>query len=190
MKRKFAALALTLATMIAATPMSVFAESQTVDVSETDSFAVSASASVTEQELADLGLNLIVSFPTEIALSLNEDKEFVGSDKIYAYGILDPGNILSVTIDYDSTAYGKVMYRSVGSLSGGMEAEDNYRANVTTSLSKTSFTASETQENYLKRENGEEMSGYSTLSVTIANLLPSEGKGVYFTNVPLKLEIM
>ncbi|MCI7322013.1 MAG: hypothetical protein MR508_01720 [Lachnospiraceae bacterium] len=84
MKRKFAALALTLATMIAAAPMSVFAESQTVDVSETDSFAVSASASVTDQELADLGLNLIVSFPTEIALSLNEDKEFVGSDQIYA----------------------------------------------------------------------------------------------------------
>lgn len=188
MKKGLAALSLALATLIT-TPMSTLAASQIVDVSETDSFSVAASASVTDQELADLGLNLIVSFPTEITLSLNEEKEFVGSGEIYAYGILDADKTLSLTLDCDSETYGKVMYRSAESLGGGTEAEDNYHANVTTELSKSGFTASETQENYFYRENGEAMSVYSTLSVTIANLLPSKGKGVYFTNAPLKLEI-
>lgn len=63
MKRRLAVLILTLATIISARPVGALAAGQTVDVSATDNFSVSASANVTEQEMADLGFNVIVSFP-------------------------------------------------------------------------------------------------------------------------------
>lgn len=189
MKRRLAVLTLTLATFISARPVGALAAVQNVDVSATDNFSVSASANVTEQEMADLGFNVIVSFPVEIALSLNDYRVFTGTDKIFAYGILDSDKSLSVTVDNENAAYGTVRYRASHSSESSVTAEDNYRADVTASLTKTSFTAAETKENFLKQKNGEEMTSDSTLSVSIADLLPAEGKGIYYTNIPVKLEI-
>ena len=103
MKRRLAVLTLTLATFISARPVGALAAVQNVDVSATDNFSVSASANVTEQEMADLGFNVIVSFPVEIALSLNDYRVFTGTDKIFAYGMnnLDEHADEAMETDFD-----------------------------------------------------------------------------------------
>ena len=103
MKRRLAVLTLTLATFISARPVGALAAVQNVDVSATDNFSVSASANVTEQEMADLGFNVIVSFPVEIALSLNDYRVFTGTDKIFAYGMnnLDEHANEAMETDFD-----------------------------------------------------------------------------------------
>lgn len=103
MKRRLAVLTLTLATFISARPVGALAAVQNVDVSATDNFSVSASANVTEQEMADLGFNVIVSFPVEIDLSLNDYRVFTGTDKIFAYGMnnLDEHADEAMETDFD-----------------------------------------------------------------------------------------
>lgn len=188
MKKNLAATFVTLTTLMASMPMTAFAAAQTVNPAEQDSFEVMASASVTDADLAELGLNVIVSFPAEIALSLDENKAFSGSDKIYAYGIMDTDSSLSVTIDTSNAAYGKVKYRKTASDTGTQSAT-NFFSTVAENLSKESFTATETKDNYLAQRDGGSMTAYSTLEVSIQNLIPTFGTGMYYTNVPLKMEI-
>ena len=188
MKKKFTAALLTLAALLASVPTTVFAANQTVSPAAQDSFAVVASASVTQENLADLGLNVVVSFPAELALTLDGTKAFSGSEKIYAYGIMDTGKTLSVTIDTTNEAYGKVKYHPTGSDTSS-DSGTNFFSTVEESLSKESFTATETKDNYLAQMEGSEMSNFSQLSVSIKNLIPTMGSGVYYTNVPLKIAV-
>ena len=76
MKKKFTAALLTLVTLLASVPTTVFAANQTVSPDDQDSFAVVASASVTQENLWDMGMNVVVSFPTERALTLDWMKAF------------------------------------------------------------------------------------------------------------------
>lgn len=188
MKKKLVATLLTLSAMMASMPMTAFASTQTVDPAENDSFEVVASATVTNEDLAELGLNVIVSFPTEISLSLDENKAFSGSDVIYAYGIMDSDSILSVTIDNANEAYGKVKYRADSS-DTGVESATNFFSTVAETLSKESFSAEETKDNYLAQMEGSDITNFSALDVSIQNLIPTSGTGIYYTNVPLKIEI-
>ena len=188
MKKKFTAALLTLAALLASVPTTVFAANQTVSPADQDSFAVVASASVTQENLSDLGLNVVVSFPTELALTLDGMKAFSGSEKIYAYGIMDTGKTLSVSIDTTNEAYGKVKYHPTGSDTSS-DSGTNFFSTVEESLSKESFTATETKDNYLAQMEGSEMSNFSLLSVSIKNLIPTMGSGVYYTNVPLKIAV-
>lgn len=189
MKKKFAAALLTLAALLASVPTTtVFAENQTVSPADQDSFAVVASASVTQENLSDLGLNVVVSFPTELALTLDGTKAFSGSEKIYAYGIMDTGKTLSISIDTTNEAYGKVKYHPTGSDTSS-DSGTNFFSTVEESLSKESFTATETKDNYLAQMEGNDMSSFSQLSVSIKNLIPTMGSGVYYTNVPLKIAV-
>lgn len=188
MKKKFTAALLTLAALLASVPTTVFAENQTVSPADQDSFAVVASASVTQENLADLGLNVVVSFPAELALTLDGTKAFSGTDKIYAYGIMDTGKTLSVSIDTTNEEYGKVKYHPAGSDTSS-DSGTNFFSTVEESLSKESFTATETKDNYLAQMEGSEMSNFSLLSVSIKNLIPTMGSGVYYTNVPLKIAV-
>lgn len=203
MMKKIAAVLLTLTAFCAAVPANVFAADQTVAVGDGGSSCeVTASATVTDQDLEDLGLNVVVSFPTEVALALDKGtKSFKGSGSIYAYGIMDSGKNLTVAIDSANAAYGKVKYRA----SAGAQvlaSSNNFFASVTEKLVKVSnstpgterldkavFSASETLQSYLEKAGSGEISTYAKLDVEIGSLIPTSGKGIYFTNVPFKIAI-
>ena len=203
MMKKIAAVLLTLTAFCAALPSNVFAADQTVTVGDGGSSCeVTASATVTDQDLEDLGLNVVVSFPTEVALALDKGtKSFKGSDSIYAYGIMDSGKSLTVAIDPANAAYGKVKYR--GSAGAQVSApSNNFFASVTEKLVKVSnstpgteqvdevaFSAPETLQNYLDKSGNDEISTYARLDVELGGLIPASGKGIYFTNVPFKIAI-
>ena len=188
LKNKWTAVLLIMAAFMTALPVNTFASEQVVDPTENDSFEIVASATVTDDDLTELGLNVVVSFPVEVALSLDEDKAFSGSGNIYAYGIMDNGSTLSVTIDSTNAAYGKVKYRADANAEGG-DSATNFFATVEETLSKESFSAEETLNNYLAQKEGNDMSNFSALAVSIKNLLPTSGTGIYYTNVPLKIAI-
>lgn len=188
LKKKLTAMLLTVAAFMTALPMNVFASEQVVDPAENDSFEIVASATVTDDDLAELGLNVVVSFPVEVALSLDEDKAFSGAGTVYAYGIMDTGSTLSVSIDSTNAAYGKVKYRANAGAQG-TDSTTNFFATVTETLSKESFSAEETLNNYLAQKEGNDMPNFSSLAISINNLLPTSGTGIYYTNVPLKIVI-
>lgn len=202
MMKKIAAVLLSLTAFCAALPSNAFAADQTVTVGDGGSSCeVTASATVTDQDLEDLGLNVVVSFPTEVALSLDKGtKSFKGSGNIYACGVMDSGKSLTVAVDPANAAYGKVKYRA----SAGAQVSspsNNFFASVTEKLVKVSnstsgaqldeaaFSASETLQNYLDKAGGDEISTYARLDVELGGLIPASGKGIYFTNVPFKIAI-
>lgn len=201
MKKRIITALLALTTMFVSVPMPALAADQTVTPAD-GGCEVTASAAVTDRELEELGLNVVVSFPAEINLALDSGtKTFDGTGDIYAYGILDSGKSLTVAIDADNEAYGQVKYRpNAGAEASG--SADNFYAAVTEKMVKTSgsvqgeaqldeigFSAAETLQNYIDRAGGSDVSTYATLSVSIGNLIPTSGKGIYFTNVPFKIAI-
>lgn len=188
MKKNLLAALLTVSALVGSMPVTAFASTQTVDPAEQDSFEVVASATVTHEDLAELGLNVVVSFPTEINLSLDDNKAFSGSDVIYAFGIMDTDTNLSVTIDEANDAYGKVKYRADAD-SAGVDSATNFFATVEETLSKGSFSAAETLENFLAQRDSQDMEHFSKLDVSIQNLIPTSGTGMYYTNVPLKIAV-
>lgn len=201
MRKAIAALACLMA-LCAANPMGALAADQTVGpVDGEGACEVAASATVTDQDLEDLGLSVVVSLPTEVTLTLDAaSKAFKGSGSIYAYGVMDSGRELAVAIDAGNAAYGKVKYR-VGAGEPTSDPTDNFHASVTEKLAKVtnsveaersveaSFTASETLECYMDRTKDRAITTYARLYVDIGGLIPASGKGTYFTNVPIKISI-
>lgn len=188
LKEKLLTVLVAMAAFMTALPVNAFASEQVVDPAENDSFEVVASATVTDADLTELGLNVVVSFPVEVALTLDEDKAFSGAGTVYAYGIMDDGSTLSITIDETDAAYGKVKYRA-DAQSEGIDSAANFFAEVTETLSKDSFSAAETLSNYLAKREVTNIPAVSSLAVSIKNLIPTSGTGIYYTNVPLKIEI-
>lgn len=188
MKKRLLTVLMTMTTLMAAMPTAAWASTQTVDPAENQSFEVVASASVTDEDLAELGLNVVVSFPAEITLSIDGNKAFSGSNRVYAYGIMDTDSTLSVAIDTTNENYGKVKYRATAS-DAGVDSAANFFATVTETLSKESFTAEETKDNYLARMEGSDMVNFSELDISIQNLVPTFGTGIYYTNVPLRIAL-
>ena len=188
LKKKFTTAVLTMAAFMTALPVNAFASEQIVDPAKNDSFEIVASATVTDSDITELELNVMVSFPVEVELTLDEDKAFSGTGTIYAYGIMGNGSTLSVTIDKTNAAYGKVKYRA-DAQSEGIDSAANFFAEVTETLSKDSFSAAETLSNYLAKREVTDIPAVSSLAVSIKNLIPTSGTGIYYTNVPLKIEI-
>lgn len=188
LKEKLLTVLVTMAAFMTALPVNAFASEQVVDPTENDSFEITASATVTNDDLEELGLNVVVSFPVEVALTLDEDKAFSGAGTVYAYGIMDSGSSLSVTIDSTNAAYGKVKYRADADAEGS-DSATNFFATVEETLSKDSFSAAETLSNYLAKREVTDIPAVSSLAVSIKNLIPTSGTGIYYTNVPLKIEI-
>lgn len=188
LKEKLLTVLVAMAAFMTALPVNAFASEQVVDPAENDSFEVVASATVTDADLTELGLNVVVSFPVEVVLTLDEDKAFSGAGTVYAYGIMDDESTLSITIDETDAAYGKVKYRA-DAQSEGIDSAANFFAEVTETLSKDSFSAAETLSNYLAKREVTNIPAVSSLAVSIKNLIPTSGTGIYYTNVPLKIEI-
>lgn len=187
MKNKLMAVLLMVA-MVCALPSKAYAADVVVDGTNGNSCSVEAVANVTAEDLADLGLNLIVSLPTEVSMT-RSGKNFSGSGRIFAYGFMDSAKTLKITVDEESSAYGVVKYKSGGEGAEAVAPADNFGATVNISLTNGSFTAAQTLANYTSVQNHEDMEHYATLSVAINNMVPTSGVGKYYTDVPLKIAI-
>jgi len=189
MKKKLFTALLTAATILSTLPMTVFSANETFEPKDGDKVTVVASAIVTEDELEQLGLDLVISIPTEITLSLN-GKTFEGSGEIYAYGVMDNDKLLRVNIDETHEDYEAVYFHETpGDNNITLLSDNNFNGTVEESLSNTSFTHSNTTQNYIDLMNGDDFTYNSVLSVKIKNLIPCFGVGEYFTRVPLVIEI-
>lgn len=189
MRKKIFTALLTAVTLLTTLPMNVFAANETFEPEDGDKVTVVASAIVTEDELVALGLDLVISIPTEISLSLN-DKTFEGSGEIYAYGVMDKEKVLRVNIDETHEDYQAIYFHEIpGDNSSTLLSDTNFNGTVKESLDNTSYIYSNTSQNYLDLLNGDDFTYKSVLSVEIQNLMPYFGVGEYFTRVPLVIEI-
>lgn len=186
MKNRLMAVLLTLAMVGALLPVKAYAD-VAVDKVNGNTASVEAAATVTEADLEALGLNLMVSIPAEVTLT-RTDKNYSGDGKIYAYGFMDSGSTLKVSIDESNEAYGVVKFKS-GEEAEAVTSEDNFFSTVSMSLENGSFTATKTQQNYVAKLNGESMGNYATLSISINDLKPISGAGKYYTDVPIKIVV-
>lgn len=189
MRKKFFTALLTTAAILSALPVNAFAAENTFAPKDGDKVTVAASAAVTEDELKALGLDLVISIPTEMSLALDNSGNFTGSNEIYTYGVMGEGEVLSVSIDETYEDYLKILYRKTPQDSTSLFSDTNFNGTVKESLSSTSFTGSQTAQNYLDKKNGNSLTYTSTLSVEIKGLLPSFGVGQYFTRVPLVIRM-
>lgn len=98
MRKKFFTALLTTAAMLSALPVNTFAAENTFAPKDGDKVTVAASASVTKDELTNLGLDLVISIPTEMSLVLDSSGNFTGSNEIYAYGTGASGRQIPVYV--------------------------------------------------------------------------------------------
>lgn len=185
MGKKFFTVLLTTAAMLSALPVNTFAAENSFAPKDRDKVTVVANASVTKEDLSNLGLDLVISIPTEMSLALDSSGNYTGSNEIYAYGVMGEGEVLSVSIDETYEDYLKILYRKTPEDSTSVFSDTNFNATVKESLSSTSFTGTQTAQNYLDKKNGNSFTYTSALFVEIKGLLPYLGAGQYFTRVPL-----
>ena len=185
MKKKVITTVLTMAVLLAGMPVTALAEATTISPSDGDTATVVASADVTEEDLEKLDLNLVLSIPASISLTLDENNNFVGEDVVYAYGLLDESTKLVVAVDTDNTDYGNVYFKKDETSEAKLFDNDSYNGSVTETLENGAFTSEQTLENYLKIAADEDVENTAVLSVSIEDMLPIYGIGDYYTNVPL-----
>ena len=185
MKKNVIATLLTMAVLLAGMPVTALAETTTISPNDGDTANVVASADVTEADLEELGLNLVLSIPTSISLTLDENKDFSGEDVVYAYGLMDENTKLTVAVDTDNADYGNVYFKKDDTTEAKLSDNDSYNGSVTETLSDGTFTSEQTLANYLNIAADEDMENTATLSVSIEGMLPIYGIGDYYTNVPL-----
>lgn len=185
MKKNVFVTMLTIAVTLVSMPMTAFAETTTISPTDGDTATVVASADVTEADLEELGLNLILSIPTSISLTLDENKNFTGEDVVYAYGLMDENTKLSVSVDTDNADYGSVYFKKDGTADAVLFDNDSYNGSVSQTLTNATFTSAQTLANYLNVLENQEVENTSTLTVSIEGMVPIYGIGDYYTNVPL-----
>lgn len=174
-----------MAVILASMPMTAFAETTTISPNDGDTATVVASADVTEADLEELGLNLVLSIPTSISLTLDENKNFTGADVVYAYGLMDENTKLSVLVDTDNADYGNVYFKKNDATDAVLFDNDSYNGSVSQTLTNAAFTSEQTLANYLNVSENQEVENTSTLTVSIEGMVPIYGIGDYYTNVPL-----
>lgn len=185
MKKKVITTVLTMAVLLAGVPVTALAETTTISPTDGDTATVVASADVTEEDLEELGLNLVLSIPTSVSLTLDENKNFTGEDVVYAYGLMDETTKLVVAVDTGNADYGNVYFKKEDSSAAKLFDNDSYNGSVTETLSNGAFTSEQTLANYLKIAADEDVENTAALSVSIEGMIPIYGIGDYYTNVPL-----
>lgn len=168
-------------------PVTALAETTTITPTDGDTATVVASADVTDADLEELGLNLVLSIPTSISLALDEDKNFTGEDVVYAYGIMDENTVLSVKVNTDDADYGNVYFKKNADTEAVLFDNDSYNGSVTQNLTDGTFTSEQTLANYLKVSESKTVENTAHLSVSIVGMVPIFGVGDYYTNVPLTI---
>ena len=185
MKKNVIATILTMAVLLAGMPVTALAENTTISPSDGDTATVVASADVTEEDLEELDLNLVLSLPASVSLTLDENKNFTGGDVVYAYGLMDEDTKLVVEVDTDHADYGNVYFKKNDTTEAKLFDNDSYNGSVTETLSNAAFTSEHTLANYLKIATDEDVEHTAALSVGIEGMIPIYGIGDYYTNVPL-----
>ena len=185
MKKNVFVTMLTIAVTLASMPMTALAETTTISPNDGDTATVVASADVIEADLEELGLNLVLSIPTSISLTLDENKNFTGADVVYAYGLMDENTKLSVSVDADDADYGNVYFRKNDATDAVLFDNDSYNGSVSQTLTNAAFTSAQTLANYLNVSENQEVENTSTLTVSIEGMVPIYGIGNYYTNVSL-----
>ena len=185
MKKKVITTVLTMTVLLAGMPVTALAETTTISPTDGDTATVVASADVTEADLEELGLNLVLSIPASVSLSLDENKNFTGEDVVYAYGLMDENTKLTVAVDTGNADYGNVYFKKDDTSEAKLFDNDSYNGSVTETLSNAAFTSEQTLANYLKIAADEDVENTAALSVSIEGMIPIYGIGDYYTNVPL-----
>jgi len=185
MKKNVITAMLTMMVLMASLPMTAFAEMTTIKPNDGDTANVIASADVTEADLEELGLNLVLSIPTSISLELDEDNNFTGEDVVYAYGLMEEKTMLSVAVNDEDADYGNVYFKKNADTEAVLFENDFYNGSVTETLSSGTFTAEQTLANYMNMKESKDMEHEAVLSVSIEGMLPIYGVGDYYTNVPI-----
>lgn len=193
MKRKIAAMMTALFTMISVLPMSAMAaERETVPGQDGQGFTVTATATVTDDDWEELGLNVVVSYPVTVGLSLDGNGKYVGSGAVYAYGMLGAGNKLTVAVDTaDASRYGVVKFcRNDGGNRTYVPVDAKYYTSAGAEIGpKTSFTHTETLDNLVAKRKAQAFPYSLTLQGSIDGLIPIQGNGEYVMDIPLKISI-
>ena len=185
MKKNVITAMLTMMVLMASLPMTAFAEMTTIKPNDGDTANVIASADVTEADLEELGLNLVLSIPTSISLELDEDNNFTGEDVVYAYGLMEEKTMLSVAVNDEDADYGNVYFKKNADTEAVLFENDFYNGSVTETLSSGTFTAEQTIANYVKVAESKNVEHKAVLSVSIEGMIPIYGVGDYYTNVPI-----
>ncbi len=193
MKRKIATMMTALFTMISVLPMSAMAaERETVPGQDGQGFAVTATATVTDDDWEELGLNVVVSYPVTVGLSLDGNGRFTGSGAVYAYGMLGAGTELTVAVDTaDTSRYGVVRFcRNDGGDKTYIPVDAKYYKSASAEIGpKTSFTQAETLDNLVAKRKSQAFPYSLTLQGSIDGLIPIQGNGEYVMDIPLKISI-
>ena len=185
MKKNVITAMLTMAVLMASLPMTALAETTMIQPNDGDTANVIASADVTEADLEELGLNLVLSIPTSISLSLDENKNFTGEDVVYAYGLMEEKTMLSVAVNDQDADYGNVYFKKNADTEAVLFDNDFYNGSVTETLSNGTFRAEQTLANYMNMKESKDVEHKAVLSVSIDGMLPIYGVGDYYTNVPI-----
>ena len=185
MKKNVITAMLTMMVLMASLPMTALAEMTTIEPNDGDTANVIASADVTEEDLEELGLNLVLSIPTSISLDLDEDNNFTGEDVVYAYGLMEEKTMLSVAVNDQDADYGHVYFKKNADTEAVLFDNDFYNGSVTETLDSGTFTAEQTLANYVKVTESRDVEHKAVLSVSIEGMLPIYGVGDYYTNVPI-----
>uniref|UniRef100_UPI0040571F77 hypothetical protein n=1 Tax=Agathobacter sp. TaxID=2021311 RepID=UPI0040571F77 len=185
MKKNVVTAMLTMMVLMASLPMTALAEMTTIEPNDGDTANVIASADVTEADLEELGLNLVLSIPTSISLDLDEDKNFTGEDVVYAYGLMEEKTMLSVAVNDQDEDYGNVYFKKNADTEAVLFDNDFYNGSVIETLSSGTFRAEQTLANYMNMKESKDVEHKAVLSVSIDGMLPIYGVGDYYTNVPI-----
>lgn len=162
----------------------VFAE----DVSVTDSVTnrtVTGRFTVSESDLADMGYGPTASVPLNIGLSYESaSSRYSGSGEVYAYGVINSGKQISVSIDTSDERLGDVYD------SNNVDCTTETGSGYDCSLSKVDWSRTECYKNYTDISDGKSVTHMSVLSVTVpkACFIPT-GTGDYKAYVPLKIQL-
>ena len=182
-KRRIQAYGLMLAmlVMLLADPVSVRADDVSIPSSGSESREVTASFSIDDDTLSNLGYGVIASIPVSMPLSFNSStKVFSNSAAVYCSGVLASGKKVSVTVNETAEKYGKVF--DSDSESTSVKSKSGFDI----SLSKTDWSKSECYENLSRINASEDVTQTGSLTVAIPGkgFIP-KGAGTFSTYVPL-----
>lgn len=142
---------------------------------------VTATFTVDEATLADLGYGAVASIPVSMTLSYDSAaKTFSDSGTVYCSGVLGDGKKATVTVDTGADKYGTV--HGPGTETASVKGKTGFAV----SLSKTEWTKDECRENLTKLSGNNDATKTGTLSVAVPGkgFIPS-GAGTFRTYVPL-----
>lgn len=144
---------------------------------------VSATFSVDDEILSQLGYNAVASVPLSLPLSYNPDtKKFANSGIIYCRGIVPEGKKITICVNETGLKYGKLY---------DPDGETTDMSDVTgfdISLTKNSWSRTDCYTNLKRINAGSDASVTGSISVTVPGrgFVPSSN-GTYTTYVPLTI---